>query len=176
MKGKKIRTTGIWSDYARLCGASPVNVAWADIYMATKLGTVDGWIAGSATMEELKLKETTKYYVSSPVISLAGGNILINMDAYKKLPKDIQDILHDEAPAFLCGAASTGWHNQCLWVLHNAVKEYGLTVYQWSAKDIAWITQQVVDVIYPKLAAKSANMAKLMNMVLKQMRDYGRIK
>jgi len=34
--------------------------------MGLKLGTIDGWVAGSGTLEELKLKEVAKGIVYNP--------------------------------------------------------------------------------------------------------------
>jgi TRAP-type C4-dicarboxylate transport system substrate-binding protein len=93
LKGKKIRTTGLWGEYINVLAATPVSIPWGDVYMAAKLGTVDGWCGGVASLEELKLKEVAKGYVVSPNITLSPGAFLINKRSYDALPKDIQDII-----------------------------------------------------------------------------------
>ena len=60
MKGRKLRTVGIWGEYVKMLGGTPVAVPWGDVYMAAKLGTIDGWLGGIAMLEELKLKEVAK--------------------------------------------------------------------------------------------------------------------
>ena len=60
--------------------------------------------------------------------------------------------------------------------MKNAEKEYGVKLYAWSPEDIARLTQQTVDEIYPRIAAKSKDCAEMIEIVKKQMRDYGRIK
>lgn len=174
IKGKKIRTVGLWGDYVRMLGGSPVAIPWGDIYMGAKLGTVDGWMGGIGMLEELKLKEVAKGYVMEPQTNSVVLNVLINKDAYEKLPKDIKDILQYEAPhwSYFC---STQWHNQCLWVLNHARDKFGVAIYRWSPEDSKQVIKMAVDTIYPKLAAKSSDCAQMMDIVKRQMKDYGRI-
>ena len=175
IQGKKIRAVGMWADYIRLLGGSPVTLSWGEMYMAMKLGTIDGIVAGSAIFEELKIKEVAKGYVYSPVISKAHAGILINMDAFNALPKDLQALLQRDTP-YVMYALSSNWYNQSIWCLKNAAEEYGVSMYAWSPKDIEKIMNLVVEEIYPKISGRSKANAELMEIVMKQMRDYGRIK
>jgi TRAP-type C4-dicarboxylate transport system substrate-binding protein len=175
IKGKKIRAVGMWADYIKLLGGSPVSLSWGEQYMAMKLGTIDGIVAGAAIFEELKIKEVAKGYVYSPVISKAVANLVINMDAFNALPKDLQALLQRDTP-YITYALSSNWYNQCTWALKNAEEEYGVQMYSWSPKDISNITKRVYDEIYPKISERSKDSAELMEIVKKQMRDYGRIK
>jgi len=143
--------------------------------MGMKLGTIDGWIAGVQAVEDLKLKEVTKGYVYSPRVSSALVNLLINMDAFKALPQDLQELLERDVP-YITYALSSNNFNQGTWVLRHGEKEYGMKLYTWSKEDADRLTQQAVEEIYPKIAAKSKGCAELLEIVKKQMRDYGRIK
>ena len=175
IKGKKIRTVGVWGDYVSVLGGTPVSIPWGDVYMGAKLGTVDGWLAGIAALEELKLKEVTKGYVIHPLIGNAMLGIIINRAAYNALPKDIQDIIQNEAAhaTYFC---STHWHNQCVWIAKNSKDEYGVKLYHWSQEDIDRVTKLVVDTIFPKIAKKSPDCAQMMEIIRKQMKDYGRLR
>jgi len=102
-------------------------------------------------------------------------NILINMNAFKALPKDIQDLM-DRNFRYVTYALSHKWHQQCTWVIADAREKYGLVPYAWSAEDVRKVTQKAVETLFPKVAAKSPRCAKLVEIVKKQMRDYGRIK
>jgi TRAP-type mannitol/chloroaromatic compound transport system substrate-binding protein len=175
IKGKKIRAVGMWADYIKMLGGNPVPLPWGDIYLGMKMGTIDGWVAGSAAMEELKLKENTTGYVYPPKIASANDNFIINMAAFNALPKDLQALLERDTP-YVTYALSSNWLNQCTWVLKNAEQHYGLKVYAWPSEEVKIITQKVVDEIYPRIAAKSQGCAELIEIVKKQMRDYGRIK
>lgn len=175
LKGKKIRTTGMWADYIRMLGGSPVNLPWGEMYMAMKLGTIDGYVAGPGVFEDLKMKEVTKGFVYPPRISLAPSGIIINMDAFKALPTDLQELLARDS-AYVLYAGSSNLHNQQDWILRMAAKQYGVKIHAWSSEEIQRLTQQVVEEIYPRTAAKSKECAELVEIVKKQMRDYGRIK
>jgi TRAP-type C4-dicarboxylate transport system substrate-binding protein len=175
VKGRKIRAVGMWADYVKVLGGSPVSLSWGEMYMGMKLGTIEGIIAGAGILEELKIKEVAKSYVYSPVVSTAVADILINMDAFEALPKDLQKLLERDTP-YVTYALSSNWHNQCTWCLKNAEEEYGTTLYAWSPKDIKTITNRVAEEIYPKISARSDACAELMEIVKKQMRDYGRLK
>ena len=175
IKGKKIRAVGLWGDYIAMLGGSPVPVPWGEIYMGLKLGTIEGWTGGSAMLEELKLKEVAKGIVYSPRMANAPVNILINMDAFKALPKDIQELMENDF-RYVTYASSHKWQQQCTWVIADAKEKYGVIPYSWSPEDVNKVTQKTVDTLYPKVAAKSARCAKLVDIVKKQMRDYSRIK
>jgi TRAP-type mannitol/chloroaromatic compound transport system substrate-binding protein len=174
MKGKKIRTLGLWGDYVRLLGSAPAQIPTGDVYMACKLGTVDGWMGGIGLLEDLKLKEVTKGFVINPRPNHAAMSMIINKDSFRKLPKDIQDILQNEAPhyAYVC---ANQWHNQCLWVMGHARDKYGLQIYSWPQEEVKKLTKDVVDKIFPKLAGRSSDSAKMIDIIKKQMKDYGRL-
>lgn len=175
IKGKKIRAVGMWSDYIRMLGGSPVSLPWGEIYMAMKLGTIDGSLVGSGTLEELKLKEVVKSWVFFPRVSSAFCNFIINMDAWKALPQDLQILLERDTP-YVIYALSSNYNNQCTWILKNSEQKYGVKLHAWSSEDAQKLTQQAVEEIYPRIAAKSKDTAELLEIVKKQMRDYGRIK
>lgn len=175
VKGKKIRAFGIWGEYAQLLGANPVSIPAGEMYMAMKLGTMDGWIAGVAYLEETKLKEVTKGMVVSPNINNATGSIMINMNAFKALPEDIQNLIQNTGP-LVSFAMGSRWGNQCNWILKNSESQYGVKSYSWSPNEVQQLTSLFAEKVYPKLAAKSAGCAQLIDIVKKQMKDYGRIK
>lgn len=174
MKGKKIRAVGLWGDYIAMLGGSPVPAAWGDMYMGLKLGTFDGWVAGSASLEELKLKEVTKGFVRNPMISRAQNNLLINMKSYEALPDDLK-VLFDRDSRYVFYRASENWERQCAWVLANASKEYGLQIYDWSPEDQSKVIKQAVETIWPKVADKSPRLAKMVDAIKKEMQDYGKL-
>lgn len=175
IKGKKIRAVGMWANYIHMLGGSPVPLNWGEIYMGMKLGTIDGWMAGVAALEDLKLKEVTKGVVYYPRVSMADCCLLVNVEAFKALPPDLQVLFERDTP-YISYAVSSNWYNQCVWVLRHAEAKYGLKLYAWSEEDTKKLTQRAVQEIYPKIAAKSKDSADLLEIVKKQMRDYGRIK
>jgi TRAP-type C4-dicarboxylate transport system substrate-binding protein len=97
LKGKMIRAAGFYSQIARAHGASPVSLSGAEQYMALQRGTVDGTIYPPHTGVSYKLFEVVKYQSWPPICAVMGFNLLVNLDAWKGLPKEYQEILQEEA-------------------------------------------------------------------------------
>ena len=174
IKGRKIRAVGSWGEYVKALGGSPVSMTWPEIYMAMKLGTVDGWISGAATMEDVKLKEVTKYYIDEPGISAAAPELLINKDSFAALPEDIKELLLNDSK-YVTHTLSYSWSRQNDWTMANAQKEYGVVSISWSAEDQARVTKLMVDTVWPEIAAKSPRTAECVELIKKHLRDYGKL-
>jgi hypothetical protein len=61
-------------------------------------------------------------------------------------------------------------------VIADAKEKYGMVPYAWSPEDVKKVTEKAVETLYPTVAAKSPRCARLVDIVKKQMKDYGRIK
>ncbi|MEW6548919.1 MAG: TRAP transporter substrate-binding protein [Spirochaetota bacterium] len=73
-------------------GTSPTRVAWAEVYLALKTGTVD---AAEGPLDQMY---ATKFYEAAPYITLTNHlqqvfTISVNEAKYKSLPKATQDLL-----------------------------------------------------------------------------------
>jgi len=94
-KGLKIRGAGkMQSATFTALGASAQSLHSSEVYLALSTGVIEGsgWSATSAW--DNKIYEVTKYGVIPP--GSVGGNsalLVMNMDTYNKLPKDLQDVL-----------------------------------------------------------------------------------
>jgi TRAP-type mannitol/chloroaromatic compound transport system substrate-binding protein len=85
-------------------GANPVRIPGGEIYMALRLGTIDGAEFGVPSTDwNMKLNEVTKYQVTPAGWHQVGtvSDFMINMDAWNKLPADIQAIVENAAKANL---------------------------------------------------------------------------
>ena len=83
-------------------GAKPVRIPGGEVYMALKLGTIDGAEYGAPSTDwNLKFQETTKYWVTPAGWHQVGtvSDLMINMDAWKKLPPDLQAVVEQAAMA-----------------------------------------------------------------------------
>lgn len=90
-KGMKIRAPGAYGKFLRQLGASPVSMAWSEIYTGLATGVLDGSI-GSNMIDHRDGNhvEVAKYMYRLP---LAGAQVLpvvINRGAWKKLPEELQ--------------------------------------------------------------------------------------
>lgn len=88
-------------------GAKPVKIPGGEIYMALKLGTIDAAEFSNVSCDwGMKFQEVTKYW-NVPCwfqpASLLG--LMINMNAWKKLPKNVQAIMEE------AGKATVAWSN-----------------------------------------------------------------
>lgn len=101
-KGKKLRTVGSAQGHIlRKLGGSQVPVAPAEIYQALQMGVIDGGEFGDpATDWGMGLGEVTKYN-TTPSWHSPGGmfGIIINKDAWNKLPDDLKGIVEHAAAA-----------------------------------------------------------------------------
>ncbi len=172
VKGKKIRAVGEMGAYMAMLGASPVSIPWGEAYMALKLGTVDGFVGGVGALEEQKLKEVVKYVVPYPNPYRATLSFLINMDSFKALPKDIQELIERDS-RYVFYTEAYGWEQQCHWALAQAKREYGVKVQVWSDEDCRRVIKMAIEKIWPSVAAKNPRTARLLEIGKKQFKELG---
>lgn len=96
-KGLKLRTGVLQTIWVlEQLGANPVRVPGGEVYMALKLGTIDGAEYGVPPTDwNMKLQEITKYWVTPAGWHQVGtvSDLMINMDAWNKLPDDLKAIV-----------------------------------------------------------------------------------
>jgi TRAP-type C4-dicarboxylate transport system substrate-binding protein len=95
LKGLKIRAQALTGDIANALGASAQSFAMADLYDGLSKGVVDGVLVDPSVLVSFKLGDVCKYVLDC---SKAVGNaytfyIVMNNDAWNKLPKDTQGIV-----------------------------------------------------------------------------------
>lgn len=93
MKGLLIRgMAGRPGRALELCGATPVYISSREVFTAMQLGTIDGAMSGWSTYHRRGWYEVGKYIIDIPY-SFTVFMTAANLDAWRKLPKDIQDIM-----------------------------------------------------------------------------------
>jgi len=104
-KGLKTRvhSVALASLVAGLKG-EPLTVAFAEVYTALERGTLDAGITGTKPGLGLRWYEVTKYLVG-PISMRPHVALAINKNIWKRLPKDLQTILQEEAEAIVEGKA-----------------------------------------------------------------------
>ena len=93
-KGKKIRTVETYDRFIEALGAVGVVVPRMDIYSAMERRVINGFYANAVQILQLGLVEVTKYLVH-PLMWPGGVWVNLNLDTWKKLPKDLQKVLLD---------------------------------------------------------------------------------
>jgi len=98
LKGKKIRTTGdVMVEFLKQVGATPVSLPSVDVYTGLQRGTIDGVTLGYYLLKAYKWAEVTDYISLPETGSALALNILMNLEAYNKLPDDLKKIVDDTA-------------------------------------------------------------------------------
>jgi TRAP-type C4-dicarboxylate transport system substrate-binding protein len=108
-------------------GGAPVAMPFPEGYQALQKGVVDATTQSSNMVIMFKLNEVAKYMTRGYLIP-AAIVISMNMDAFKKMPKDLQDIMVEvgkqqqkESNAFFCSVASKNT---------DIIRDMGLDVYE----------------------------------------------
>lgn len=93
-KGLKIRAPGAYGKFLRNLGASPVSLAWSEIYTSLSTGVIDGSI-GSNMIDHRDGNhvEVAKYMYKLPLAGAQVLPIIVNRSAWKKLSPDLQAIV-----------------------------------------------------------------------------------
>lgn len=95
-KGLKIRAPGAYGKFLRNLGASPVSLAWSEIYTSLATGVIDGSI-GSNMIDHRDGNhvEVAKYMYRLPLAGAQVLPIIVNRNAWKKLPEDLQQAVKE---------------------------------------------------------------------------------
>jgi TRAP-type C4-dicarboxylate transport system substrate-binding protein len=95
IKGKKLWCIGTTAAYLRNLGGVPVTFPISELYMALKLGTLDGTSGALSDLDANKWKEVVKY-VNFPLnINPNNGAWLVNLKIWNELPPDVQKTIED---------------------------------------------------------------------------------
>ncbi|MCO4757985.1 MAG: TRAP transporter substrate-binding protein DctP [Oceanospirillaceae bacterium] len=91
LKGLKIRAPGAYGKFLRNLGASPVSLAWSEIYTSLATGVIDGSI-GSNMIDHRDGNhvEVAKYMYRLPLAGAQVLPIVVHRGAWKKLPDDLK--------------------------------------------------------------------------------------
>lgn len=92
LKGMKIRVTPIYEPFVKALGGAPLTIAPGEVYTALERGVVDGYGWASIKISDFGWHEVTKYVVD-PGFYQAEVGMVVNLQTWKKLPKDMQDML-----------------------------------------------------------------------------------
>lgn len=93
-KGKKVRAWGPYGKIIASLGGSAATIPGGEIYMALKLGTIDGAFWTTAEVSTLKYYEVAKYF-SKPGWIMPNASVYVNLAAWKSLPDDIRKTVQE---------------------------------------------------------------------------------
>ena len=90
LAGRKMRTAGLYDRFMKGLGIVPVTVSPADVYTALERGIVDGFGWPIIGPRDSGWVEKCKYVIEQPFYYAQNTLILMNLDAWNKLPKTLQ--------------------------------------------------------------------------------------
>jgi len=91
-KGATIRTMPLYIPFIKALGANPVTLPPTEIYTSMERSVVDGFMWPRWGITGFGLQEVTKFLIEPGVFQMEPAT-MINMDRWKKIPKDLQDIV-----------------------------------------------------------------------------------
>lgn len=174
LKGKKIRALGPYASWVKAFGGSPTVIPATELYMALKLGTIDGTISSGSFLTTAKLEEVIKYAVISPNFNNIVANFIVNMNSLKALPEEIRGLVESAMlPIVSTGSMGIGVGEQKAY--RRAATKYGLKLVSFKGKE----KEKAMSVgfgLWDQIATKSGRCGELVSIVKKQMQDYGKLK
>jgi TRAP-type C4-dicarboxylate transport system substrate-binding protein len=133
-KGMKLRVSPTNIPFVKALGAVPVQMPPSDVYTAMERGLVTGYIIPTTQVQDFGLTKVTKYMILPPVY-MPSTAWLVNLDAWRKLPKHLQEFLSEKGQAW----EHHYWdRNQALYVEDvNTFKKAGIEVLQLAPPEAA---------------------------------------
>ena len=171
LKGKKIRAVGVYGKYVQSLGCAVTGVPPAEMYMAMKLGTIDGAIYGATGLQDIKLYEVVKYY-THPTAAQIALSLVISQKSIDKLPADIRNVVR-LASRYVISDLGNGYITHCKDSMNKSVAMGATEICLLPDAELAKM-QKLVKPLWDELAAKSPRMKKGVDILKQQMRDLNR--
>lgn len=95
LKGVKIGGAGPNLPWLKFAGAVPVQSTLPDGYLALKTGVYNGWLMFPSAYLGFKFYEPAPNYTLIGFGAMAVNGLTINSNTFRKLPKELQDIIID---------------------------------------------------------------------------------
>ena len=100
LKGRKIAGAGLNLNWLRYAGVTPVQSSLPEAYTSMQTRVYDGWIMFPSAWVNLKLHEVGPFYTLIGFGTITWHGLTVNSDTWKRLPKEVQDIMLATAKDF----------------------------------------------------------------------------
>jgi TRAP-type C4-dicarboxylate transport system substrate-binding protein len=96
LKGLQLRASGGVAEVLKVLGATPVGMPQSETPEALQKGVVKGAVSSLETLKDFKYAEMCRHVTifNGPIYPFA---VVMNMDSWNKLPKDVQKVMDDMA-------------------------------------------------------------------------------
>jgi len=146
--GKRIAfTSPLMEAFVKALGASLTIIPTPELYSAVDRGIVDGIILPLSTIVDSKLHETLKYVINHPFEN-SGIALIMNLDTFNRLPRNLQNLLIDTAKDLeLTWPAESAKDEQKNW---KAIMDAGVKIIEFSPADAKWFVDTAYEVEWKK--------------------------
>lgn len=104
LKGKKVKTAGLWGRLTAEFGMTPVNMPVTDIYEGLERGTLDCVLGPEGWLKSYNIWDSVRFVIEEPLGTWAGGHgMAVNKAAWTALTPDQRAVMLANAPALLTG-------------------------------------------------------------------------
>lgn len=152
-------------------GGSAVSIPGGELYMAMKLGTIDGAIYDASGLMDVKFHEVVKYY-TFPTLAQIACSFLINKDSLKRLPPDLQAMV-EHGTRYILQDTSMQYITETKDSFIKA-KSIGSVEESWMESGEVAKARKLVKPLWDELGRKSPRMKRGIDIMYERMRYYGR--
>ena len=152
LKGKKLRTIGDQAALVKALGAVPVAIVSTEVYTALQRGTLDGSLANPTFGQDYRFDEPCPYYYRLP-FGTSTHMMAITIDAWNKLPADLQKMFEDRLEATARKGADM-YEGSGERRLNEKAAKGTMTITEPSAEDLAFHIKTAKDTIWKAWVAK----------------------
>jgi len=173
IKGKRIRATGLIAKLLEKLGASVTVIPGAELYMALKMGTIDGAVYGGGTLIPAKFYEVMKYWVQYPTLGHTNGAFFVSLKSLNKLPPDLKAIVDNSTRYILLD--TTLQYFKRSEDMRLTLEGLGTKMVYLPEEDVDKMTAIAQD-LWDEIATANEACAKGVAILKEQLRYYGRLK
>ncbi len=175
LKGKKLRATGLYAEVMNQAGASAVYFPWGEIYGSLEKGVIDGVIAGPLSSQaDSGFHEPSKYLLETPITPVDAWSLHVNMDAWKKLPADLQQLLI-QSTSYASDLFTASYYVHDVQWRQKLADKFGYTFTSLSEEEQLIMRKHSLAVL-EKYSAKDPDFAEATKILKKYMTDLGLLK
>jgi C4-dicarboxylate-binding protein DctP len=127
LKNHKIAAAGPNLPWINTVGVVPVQSNLAEAYTSLQTGVYEGFVMTPSYTWGFKLYEVAPYLTYTGFGCISAGSITINLDVWKSLPKNVQDIMQEVGREYSQVVAK--WTNEKTKIAVKDMQQKGVTFY-----------------------------------------------
>jgi len=171
--GKKIRATGLIGRFLEKLGASVTVIPGSELYMALKLGTIDGAVYGGGTIIPEKMYEVMKYWVQYPTLGHTNAALFVSLKSLNKLPSDLRAVVENSTRYIMLDTALQYFKQSE--DMRLKLEELGTKMIYLPEKDVEKMTL-IAQTLWDDIAESNNACTRGVEILKKQLKEYGRLK